>query len=96
MGVYKCIVRLWHGGTRNNRRTASSLVRLVEVEEKWEALDHFQGVIPLNWDGTESNHTVTCMALKAKANDRPLLIKPFATTTLTTLKTITLICILPI
>ncbi|GFV71087.1 hypothetical protein TNCV_1662441 [Trichonephila clavipes] len=29
-----------------------------------------QGLLPLNWGGTEQNRTVTCMVLKAKANDR--------------------------
>ncbi|GFV89930.1 uncharacterized protein TNCV_4642731 [Trichonephila clavipes] len=28
---------------------------------------------PLNWGGTEPNHTVTCMVLKATVNDRRLL-----------------------
>ncbi|GFX76761.1 uncharacterized protein TNCV_664681 [Trichonephila clavipes] len=51
-------------------RAASPLVRLVEGEEKWEASDHPQGVLPQNWGETELNHTVTCMVLKATANDR--------------------------
>ncbi|GFV73417.1 uncharacterized protein TNCV_3389331 [Trichonephila clavipes] len=66
--VCKCIVLLRHGGTLNSRRAASPLVCL--VEEKWEASDHPQGFLPLNWGGTEKNRTVTCMVLKAKANDR--------------------------
>ncbi|GFU36246.1 uncharacterized protein TNCV_558921 [Trichonephila clavipes] len=32
--------------TLKSRRAASSLVRLVEREEKWEASDHLQGVLP--------------------------------------------------
>ncbi|GFS62225.1 uncharacterized protein TNCV_477441 [Trichonephila clavipes] len=60
---------LRHGGTLNSRRAASPLVRLVEGEERWEAPGH-QGVLPLSWGGTEQNRTVTCMVLKAKANDR--------------------------
>ncbi|GFT04958.1 uncharacterized protein TNCV_4744941 [Trichonephila clavipes] len=32
--------------------------------------DHPQGFLPLNWGGTEQKRTVTCMVLKAKANDR--------------------------
>ncbi|GFX30475.1 hypothetical protein TNCV_3461261 [Trichonephila clavipes] len=32
--------------------------------------DHTQGVLPQNWGGTEQSRTVTCMVLKAKANDR--------------------------
>ncbi|GFS69122.1 uncharacterized protein TNCV_4009841 [Trichonephila clavipes] len=42
-----------HGGTLNSRRAASPLVRLVEGEESWEAPDHLQGVLPLNWGETE-------------------------------------------
>ncbi|GFX19417.1 hypothetical protein TNCV_472691 [Trichonephila clavipes] len=44
--------------------------RLVEGEERWEAFDQPQGILPQNWGGTEQNRTVTCMMLKAKANDR--------------------------
>ncbi|GFV03356.1 uncharacterized protein TNCV_4019531 [Trichonephila clavipes] len=40
MDVCKCILPSRHGGTLNNRRAASPLVRLVEWEEKWEAPDH--------------------------------------------------------
>ncbi|GFX53490.1 hypothetical protein TNCV_4652761 [Trichonephila clavipes] len=56
--------------TLNSRRAASPLVRLVEGEERWEAPDHPQGVLSLNWDETELNRSVTCMVLKALANDR--------------------------
>ncbi|GFY30900.1 uncharacterized protein TNCV_3120601 [Trichonephila clavipes] len=59
-----------HEDTLNNRLSTSHLVRLVEGEERWETPDHSQGVRPQNWGGTEQNHTVTCMVLKAKANDR--------------------------
>ncbi|GFV23984.1 hypothetical protein TNCV_1316381 [Trichonephila clavipes] len=31
---------------------------------------HLLSVLPLNWGGTEPNSTVTCMVLKATANDR--------------------------
>ncbi|GFV79203.1 uncharacterized protein TNCV_1817501 [Trichonephila clavipes] len=62
--VCKCIVSLWHGGTLNSRRVASSLVW------KGKAGGHTQGFLPLNWGGTEQNHTITCMVLKAKTNDR--------------------------
>ncbi|GFV72646.1 uncharacterized protein TNCV_411651 [Trichonephila clavipes] len=64
-----CIMHSQHGGTPNNHRATSSLVRLVQREEKWEAPDHPQGVLLQNWGGTEQNHIVTCMVLKAKAND---------------------------
>ncbi|GFU59362.1 uncharacterized protein TNCV_4198801 [Trichonephila clavipes] len=70
MDVYECIVPSWHGGTLNSRPAASPLVRLVEVEEKWEAPDHFKGVLPQNWGGTDQNRAVTCMVFKAKANDK--------------------------
>ncbi|GFY17061.1 hypothetical protein TNCV_1088371 [Trichonephila clavipes] len=51
-------------------QAASPLVWLMEGEEKWEASDHTQSVFLQNWGGTEQNYTVTCMVLKAKANDR--------------------------
>ncbi|GFY08715.1 hypothetical protein TNCV_5006281 [Trichonephila clavipes] len=54
----------------NNRRPASSFVKFVEGEKRWDASDHSQGVLPLNRDGREPNRTVTCMVLKATANDR--------------------------
>ncbi|GFX97635.1 uncharacterized protein TNCV_2841951 [Trichonephila clavipes] len=70
MDVCKCIVPAWHGGTLNSRRAASPLVRLVEGEERWEAPDHPQGVLPQNWGETELNRSVTCLVLNATANDR--------------------------
>ncbi|GFW45848.1 uncharacterized protein TNCV_4495681 [Trichonephila clavipes] len=48
---------------------ASPLVRLVEGEERWEASDHPQSVLPLNWDGIEPNRIVTCIVPKATDND---------------------------
>ncbi|GFU06187.1 uncharacterized protein TNCV_4764971 [Trichonephila clavipes] len=53
MDVYKCIVPLRHWSTLNSRRAASPLVRLLEGQERWEALDYFQGVLSQNWGGTE-------------------------------------------
>ncbi|GFU79514.1 uncharacterized protein TNCV_2915741 [Trichonephila clavipes] len=70
MDVCKCIVPARHGGTLNSRRAASPFVRLAEGEERWEASDHPQSVLPLNWGGIEPNRTVTYMVLKATANDR--------------------------
>ncbi|GFY11894.1 uncharacterized protein TNCV_4973941 [Trichonephila clavipes] len=70
MDVCKCIVPSRHGGTLNSRRAASPLVRLVEGEERWDASDHPQSVLPLNWGETEPKRTVTCKAPKATANDR--------------------------
>ncbi|GFV95044.1 uncharacterized protein TNCV_1030421 [Trichonephila clavipes] len=69
MDVCKCIVPLRYGGTLNSLRAASSLVWLVEGEESREASGYPQGFFPLNWGGTMQNRTVTCMVLKAKAND---------------------------
>ncbi|GFW62065.1 hypothetical protein TNCV_1684961 [Trichonephila clavipes] len=43
---------------------------LVEREERWEASDNSQSVLPLNWGGTELNRTVPCMVLKLTANNR--------------------------
>ncbi|GFV95757.1 uncharacterized protein TNCV_1728071 [Trichonephila clavipes] len=57
-------------GDSDTRRATSPLLRLVEGEERWEALDHLQGILPQNWGGTKQNRTVTCMVPKAKANDR--------------------------
>ncbi|GFV15615.1 uncharacterized protein TNCV_4836411 [Trichonephila clavipes] len=70
MDICKCILPLRHGGTLNSRRAASPLVWWVEGEERWEAPGHPQCFLPLNWDGTEQNRSVTCMVLKAKANER--------------------------
>ncbi|GFW39998.1 transposable element Tcb2 transposase [Trichonephila clavipes] len=61
-----------HGGTLNNRRASSPLVRLVELEERWGAPDYPQNVLLSNWGRTEPNRNVTCIGLKAKANDRPI------------------------
>ncbi|GFV44807.1 cullin-4A [Trichonephila clavipes] len=65
--VCKCIVPSRHEGTLNSRRAASPLVWLEEGEERCETPDHPS---PQNWGGTELNCTVTCMVLKATANDR--------------------------
>ncbi|GFX68423.1 uncharacterized protein TNCV_3998551 [Trichonephila clavipes] len=70
MDVCKRIVPAQHGGTLNSHQATSTLVRLVEGEERWKAPVHLQGVLPQNWDGIEPNCTVTCMVLKAMANDR--------------------------
>ncbi|GFU71984.1 uncharacterized protein TNCV_2999671 [Trichonephila clavipes] len=70
MDVCKCIVPSRQWGTLNSHRDASPLVRLVKGEERWEAPNHSQRELPQIWGGTEPNHTVTCIVLKAKANDR--------------------------
>ncbi|GFW59927.1 cullin-4A [Trichonephila clavipes] len=70
MDVCKCIVYSLHGGTLNSRQAATLPVKLVEGEERWEAPYHSQGVLPQNWGETELNHSVTCMVLKATANER--------------------------
>ncbi|GFU52510.1 uncharacterized protein TNCV_2115071 [Trichonephila clavipes] len=69
MDVCKCLMPSQHGGTLNSRRAASPLVRLMEEDERWEALTLLR-VFSLKIGGTELNRTVTCMAFKAKANDR--------------------------
>ncbi|GFW67447.1 uncharacterized protein TNCV_3391181 [Trichonephila clavipes] len=69
MDVCKCTVPVRHGGTPNSRPATSPPERLVERKERWEASEHLQRVHPQNWDGTEPNHTVTCMVFKASAND---------------------------
>ncbi|GFW51783.1 uncharacterized protein TNCV_1187151 [Trichonephila clavipes] len=58
------------GGTLNSRRAASPLVSLVEGEEKWDSPGHPQGILPQIGVETELNRYVTCMVLKATANDR--------------------------
>ncbi|GFT53308.1 hypothetical protein TNCV_4233981 [Trichonephila clavipes] len=50
------------------KRNTSLHMRFVEVEERWDALDPLQGILPQNWGGTEPRRTITCMVLKAKAN----------------------------
>ncbi|GFU84442.1 uncharacterized protein TNCV_1066241 [Trichonephila clavipes] len=70
MIVRNCIGPSRHGDTLNSRRAASPLERLVEGEERWEASDHSLCALPLNWGGTEQHRTVTCMVLKATANNR--------------------------
>ncbi|GFV48126.1 uncharacterized protein TNCV_3554051 [Trichonephila clavipes] len=72
--VSKCIVPSRHGGNLNSRQGANPLVSLVEGDERWETSDPPQGVLPQIWGETEQNRTVTCMVLKAKANDRDALI----------------------
>ncbi|GFW76577.1 uncharacterized protein TNCV_2681941 [Trichonephila clavipes] len=58
------------GDTLNSSRAANPLVRFVDGKERWEVSDHIQSVLPQNLGGTEQNRTVTCMVLKAMANDR--------------------------
>ncbi|GFW33061.1 uncharacterized protein TNCV_2109911 [Trichonephila clavipes] len=62
MDICKCMVPSWHGGTLNRRRATSPLGRLVEGEERWEAPDHLQGVLPQNWDDIELNRSATCIS----------------------------------
>ncbi|GFX07055.1 transposable element Tcb2 transposase [Trichonephila clavipes] len=69
MDVCKCIVHSWHGGTLNSRGDTSPLVILVEGEDKRKASDHPRHLHPQNWGETQQNCTVTCMVLKAKANN---------------------------
>ncbi|GFW01847.1 uncharacterized protein TNCV_60991 [Trichonephila clavipes] len=59
-----------HEGTLNSRQALSTLMRLVEREERWEAPDHPKGGLPQNWGGIKQNYTVACIVLKDKANDK--------------------------
>ncbi|GFT70454.1 hypothetical protein TNCV_2658771 [Trichonephila clavipes] len=59
--------------TRSGRRGPQAPQRLVIQNPHFsttKAPDSTQGVLPQNWGGTELNHTVICMVLKATANDR--------------------------
>ncbi|GFW15638.1 hypothetical protein TNCV_3581361 [Trichonephila clavipes] len=62
------LVLLRQGGTQNSRRTASPLAKLVSGTEMCYP-NHLQCILPQNWGGTGPNRTVTCMVLKATAND---------------------------
>ncbi|GFV30429.1 hypothetical protein TNCV_99041 [Trichonephila clavipes] len=53
MDVYKCIVPLRQGITLKSRQAASPHMWLVEGEEKWDAPDQLQDVLPPNWEKTE-------------------------------------------
>ncbi|GFT58704.1 hypothetical protein TNCV_1360681 [Trichonephila clavipes] len=59
-----------HSSCSGSRRAASPLVELVEGEERWKAPDHPQGVLPLNWGGTEINRSFTCTVPKATVSDK--------------------------
>ncbi|GFW05962.1 uncharacterized protein TNCV_4477561 [Trichonephila clavipes] len=76
MDVCKRVVPLRHGVTLNSRRAASPLVWLVEGEERWEASDHPQRVLPLNWVRTEPNRTAPAWCSKPRLTTS--VTKPFA------------------
>ncbi|GFW25357.1 hypothetical protein TNCV_5089221 [Trichonephila clavipes] len=57
-------------GTQYSRLAASPLVKLAEGEERRRPLTTPQDVLPQNWGGPEENRNVTCIGVKAKANDR--------------------------
>ncbi|GFY21841.1 uncharacterized protein TNCV_1169851 [Trichonephila clavipes] len=59
MDACKCIVPSRHLSTLNSRHATSPLMRLVEREDRWEALDHLQDVLPQHWDETALNLSVT-------------------------------------
>ncbi|GFV39544.1 hypothetical protein TNCV_1367851 [Trichonephila clavipes] len=67
MDVCKCIVPLWHGGTLSTHRAASSLMRLVEGEEIWEASDH-PGCSPSKLGWNQAKFIDTGMMFKSTAN----------------------------
>ncbi|GFU74268.1 hypothetical protein TNCV_4168591 [Trichonephila clavipes] len=55
----------------DNRFFHQTKVNYVQyVISRWETTDHPQGVLRHDSGITEQNHTVTCLMLKAKANDR--------------------------
>ncbi|GFY17608.1 hypothetical protein TNCV_3519631 [Trichonephila clavipes] len=64
------------GGAQNDfslvesHQAASPLVRLVKAKERQWSPSHLQGVLHQNWGGNELNRTVTCIVLKASANNR--------------------------
>ncbi|GFU97938.1 hypothetical protein TNCV_2435021 [Trichonephila clavipes] len=64
-GCFKCKVPSQHGSTLSDHRATSLLVRLVEGEQRWEAPDHLQGVLPQNWPESELKRSVACMVFKA-------------------------------
>ncbi|GFT26504.1 hypothetical protein TNCV_3603541 [Trichonephila clavipes] len=67
----KGIVPSRYGDTLNIHRAESPIVWLVEEEERWEASDHSQGVLPQNWgEGTSKIVLSPFMVLNTKANDR--------------------------
>ncbi|GFS90627.1 uncharacterized protein TNCV_4098161 [Trichonephila clavipes] len=70
MNVCKCIVPSRHGITLNSRRAANPFVRLMKGEDRWQAPDHPQGVLPQNWVENKPHSTVTVMVLKATVNGR--------------------------
>ncbi|GFX25272.1 uncharacterized protein TNCV_1274321 [Trichonephila clavipes] len=57
--------------TLNSRRATSPQLWLVQSEERWDAPDHSQDVLPQNWGGIESNRTVICVVLKATDKEMP-------------------------
>ncbi|GFX07185.1 prolyl endopeptidase [Trichonephila clavipes] len=65
----KCTVPSQQGYTLNSLRATSPLVRLVAGDERWEDPDPSPGCSPSKLGG-ELNRSVTCMVLKATANDR--------------------------
>ncbi|GFX35146.1 uncharacterized protein TNCV_2330861 [Trichonephila clavipes] len=66
MNICRCIVPSRPGGTLNSRGSTCPLVRLVKGEER----EVPQGVLPQNRGETQLNSSVTCVVLKAMANDR--------------------------
>ncbi|GFY32331.1 hypothetical protein TNCV_3558391 [Trichonephila clavipes] len=74
---YLLQVRTWHSGTTSivslrhedtTLRSAKTILRLVERAESLKAPNHPQGALPQNFGGSETNHPVTCIMLKAEGN----------------------------
>ncbi|GFT63594.1 uncharacterized protein TNCV_870521 [Trichonephila clavipes] len=64
MDVGKCVVPLRLMGSLNSRRDSSSLVKLVEGEDRWDESSHYQGFLPQNWGRTEPDQPAWCSKLR--------------------------------
>ncbi|GFV89001.1 hypothetical protein TNCV_4912011 [Trichonephila clavipes] len=69
MDVCKCIVPSRYGDILNCCRAEGLLYDRWKGKRGGRPLNP-SGAFPQNLDGTEQNHVVTCMVLKAEANDR--------------------------
>ncbi|GFX86129.1 cullin-4A [Trichonephila clavipes] len=67
MDVCQCILPSRNGGTFNSRRVFHEVGGM---GREVRGTGHPQGVLPQNWGETEINSSITCMVLKAMANDR--------------------------
>ncbi|GFW53780.1 hypothetical protein TNCV_3938741 [Trichonephila clavipes] len=70
MDICKCIMPVWPGDTLNSCRDTSPFVWLVEGKERSETPDHTAAVLSQNGAVIELNNNITCIELKATANDQ--------------------------